>query len=103
MPPATTAPGPMIEPPLAFTLLIVSKEGLVSKVHRTEPSFVEDARIPPSAAPEKTTPGMTVGAAAWAAVHPGPALQIGGTASANHARCPVLILMACSPPARAGD
>ena len=38
---ATTAPAPSMPPPVAITPLTVSKDRLVSKVQRIDPSFVE--------------------------------------------------------------
>jgi HSP20 family protein len=41
IPPATTGPGPSIEPPSALTPLTVGKSRFVSNVHRTLPSSLE--------------------------------------------------------------
>src|SRR5713101_8795666 len=65
MPPATVGPALLIEPPLAFTPLMVGKSRAVSYSHRTLPSCAAYARRRPSIVPEKTTPGIAVTAAGW--------------------------------------
>src|SRR4051812_16800498 len=98
MPPATTGPGPSIEPPSALTPLTVVKSRFVSNVQRIVPSALAYARMAPSAEPENTTPGIEVSAADWAELQPGPALHTAVCGGAYHARWPVIRFTACKPP-----
>src|SRR5262245_45771506 len=70
MPPATVAPGPLIEPPRPGTPFTVVNSRAVSKSKITRPSTVEYARKCPSIDPDNTTPGITVTAADCAGLHP---------------------------------
>src|SRR5262245_979134 len=99
MPPATTGAGPFIDPPLALTPLTVLNAWLVSKVHTTDPSFVEYARTAPSFDGENTTPGMAVTAENCDTLHARFGLpHAGGGGGVYHARCPVASETACKPP-----
>src|SRR4030095_2948869 len=60
IPPATTAPGPIIESRLAGTPLTVWKSRLLSNSHNTSPVAVEYARNEPSLDPENTAPAIAV-------------------------------------------
>src|ERR1700688_3226945 len=62
------------------------------------PSSVEYARNVPSFDPENTTPGITLMAAACAALQRCPALHFGAGGGAYQARSPLLRFTACSPP-----
>ena len=64
----------------------------------TEPSFVECARNAPSLDPEKSTPGISVGAEISAALQPVPVAHISGGGGTYHARSPVAMPTACNPP-----
>src|SRR6266850_4780439 len=98
IPPTTTTPGPSNEPPLAVTPLIVSKLRFVSNSQMIEPSFVEYPRMPPSAEPENTTPGITVSAADWAVLQPWPVPHNAGRGGVYHTLSPVSSRTACKPP-----
>ena len=78
-----------MDPPLALAPLTVSKPRLVSNSQTSEPSFVENARRPPSAEPENTTPGITVRAADCAALHPGPLPHNAGRGGVYQTRSPL--------------
>src|SRR5262245_59072443 len=100
MPPATTGPGPLIDPPLPGTPLPLSNSRDELYSQSTRPSVVEYARIMPSVVPEKTAPGMTEIAADRDAIQlraPGAQSAPGGFTS--HTRSPLASLTAKSPPA----
>src|SRR4029453_19332878 len=91
--------GPPLEPPLAFTPLTVSKGRFVSNSQRTEPSLVEYARMPPSAEPEKTTPGISVNAADCDVLHWDAPAQSGGSfGGVDQTPSAVSSRTACKPP-----
>src|SRR5262245_62614852 len=98
MPPAMVGPGQRIDAPFAGTPFTVLNSPFVSVSHSTAPSFAEYARNRPAFSPEKIAPGMTVIAAACAALQRPPPAHFGGCGGANHARSPVVRLTACSPP-----
>src|SRR5579864_2105465 len=99
MPPTTTGAGPLIDPPCALTLLIVSNARLVSYSQTMAPSRAEKARIAPSIDPEKTAPGIAVIAADCAPLQPRPGCpHFGGGGGVNQTRSPVASLTACNPP-----
>src|SRR5262245_36681017 len=97
MPPATTGPGPLSEPPSPLTPSTVWNSRFVLYSQSTDPSLVDDACTVPSFVPESTTPGNTVIAASCATPHPGPwqLLLAGG---ATHTGAPVSMRTAWSPP-----
>src|SRR5580693_3736461 len=101
MPSTMTGPGPSIDAPLAATPFTVSNSRLVSASHKIAPLNVEYARNVPSFDPENTTPGMTLIAAACAALQRGPAVHLGGCGGAYQARSPLCRLTACNPPGAA--
>src|SRR6478609_9399284 len=72
MPPATTGPGPLSDPPLAVTPLTVVNRRAVLNSHSTRPSFAAYARMTPLVAPENTTPGIAVIAADCACAQAAP-------------------------------
>src|SRR5205823_6221272 len=99
MPSTTTGPGPSMEPPFALTSLTVSNGRFVSNSHNMEPSFAEYARMPPSAEPEKTTPGIAVTAADCAVLQTEAPAQSGGCLGAVYqTRSPDARLTAWRPP-----
>src|SRR5580704_1330097 len=69
-------PDASTDPPLAATLLTVSKLVAVSKSHRILPSEVAYARKWPFNAPETTAPGITDTAAAWPGIQPDGTAQV---------------------------
>src|SRR6266481_6479840 len=98
MPPATAAPGPSMDAPLAGSSFSVLNSRLVSNSQMTAPSVVEYARSAPSTEPEKTTPGITVIAADCAALQPRPLPHFGLGGGAYQTRSPVIRSTACNPP-----
>src|SRR5438552_15139962 len=98
MPSTTMAPGPSMEPPFALTSFTVSNGRLVSNSHMIDPSLAEYARMPPSAEPEKTTPGMVVNAADCAVLHTEAPAQSGCFGGVYQTRSPVSRRTAWIPP-----
>src|SRR5438105_3202203 len=78
IPPATTGPGPSIDPPWPGTPLTVLYSRSLSKSQMIFPSEVEYARMWPSTEPENATPGIAVTAADWAGEHRGREPHLGG-------------------------
>src|SRR5215467_4350316 len=93
MPPATVGPGAPIDPPLAATLLTVSKDLMVSNSQRTLPSADDNARTTPSQPLENKTPGMAESAASRPPIRPAAA-----SSGANHWRAPSVRRSATTPP-----
>src|SRR5262249_48153248 len=100
IPPATTGPGPSIEPPLAGTPLTVSYFCTVSTSQTIAPLSLLYARRWPSSPPDRTMPGMAVTAADWAGLHPGLSPQPG--CGALQTISPFAGLIAKSPPPARG-
>src|SRR5262245_43571337 len=98
MPPTTTGPGPLSDPPFAATPLTVvySCDVLYSQI--TWPSADAYARMMPLVVPENTTPGIAVIAADCACTHAAP-VQFPAGGAERQISSPVARFSAARPPA----
>src|SRR6476469_440334 len=102
MPPTMVGPHPFIDPPCALSPLVVWNSCAVLKSQITVPLRESCARMRPSSEPAKTTPGITVGGAICAALHPKTPTQAGFGGAEYQACLPVRKLSANNPPPTRG-
>src|SRR5262249_23257322 len=92
-----------MDPPDAFTPFTVGKSRLVLNSQTILPVAESKARIPPSLAPENTTPSIAVTAADCAPWQFGPSgPHAGGGGGVYQARAPVARFTAWKPPDASG-